>query len=233
MMMNMYNRGSEYTKALFINRYRTYYRKEYKTVCRFKHFSYDDLITLAKPEDERADFISGFSRILFVADLLGIEVGADCNYVYDYLNQYGHLLHSKEKNFFDKATGDSYFESLDEIKAKYDAKQLYSLDSKASKFLENVMKWLGYWPEYVDWCDENERGPIERIALTHSIYKHTFPKQEITKEELIAYSTLLHCASAMACNQDWLEESLRVLLYGAASTDFYESFPAKFRPENV
>lgn len=55
MMMNMYNRGSEYTTALFINLYRTYYRKEYKTVRRFKHISYDDLITLAKLEDERAD----------------------------------------------------------------------------------------------------------------------------------------------------------------------------------
>ncbi|MDE7176965.1 MAG: hypothetical protein K2O59_04050 [Lachnospiraceae bacterium] len=109
------------------------------------------------------------------------------------------------------------------------------LDAKMSKFLGNVFQWLGYSPEYADWCDENDRGMEDRIAIVLSILKKTFPKsnREYSAEELTLYGMILHCASAMTCNSSWLAETLRILAYGESGTFYYDEFPPMFHPEDV
>ncbi len=104
-----------------------------------------------------------------------------------------------------------------------------------SKFLGNVFQWLGYSPEYADWCDENDRGVEDRLAIALSILKKTFPKsnREYSAEELTLYGMILHCASAMTCNSSWLAETLRTLAYGESGTFYYDEFPPMFHPEDV
>ncbi len=121
------------------------------------------------------------------------------------------------------------------IEECFDKKKIYSLDTKVSKFLGNVLKWLGYSPEYADCCDENNGSVENRLAITLSILKRTFPNKdkEYSVEELTLYGMVLHCASALTCNSDWLAEMLRILAYGEAATYYYDEFPPKFQPEGV
>ncbi|MBD5486552.1 MAG: DUF2325 domain-containing protein [Lachnospiraceae bacterium] len=235
LMMNAVNSGSEYTKALFLYLHKTYYKKEYRIIKRFSTMSLSELLALAKPEGRRCPYYANLSRILFIASLYGIKIDVECNVVYRILDEFSNQFGFSGGFSFDEAAGDSYKECRKEIDEHFNQKKLYSLDAKMSKFLGNVFQWLGYSPEYADWCDENDRGLEDRLAIALSILKKTFPKsnREYSAEELTLYGTILHCASAMTCNSSWLAETLKTLAYGESGTFYYDEFPPMFHPEDV
>lgn len=233
LMLNAVNSGSEYTKSLFIYLYRTYYKKEYKVLKRFSSISSGEVLSLAEPQDGNTSYYGNLARVLCIAKMTGITINPDCNHIYAFLNDFSDRLDSHEYFSFQEATGDIFQESLKEIEEKYDSKKLYSLDGKVAKFLGNALKWLGYAPDFVDWCDENELGLNRRLATTLSILKKTFPNKEVSLEELIIYSNILHCASALTCNMDWMADTLKTLAYGENGTYYYEEFPSMFHPDDI
>lgn len=235
LMMNAVNSGSEYTKALFLYLHKTYYKKEYRTIKKFSMMSLNELLALAKPEGRRCPYYANLSRILCIAPIYGIKISEECNVVYEVLNQFSEKLDLSGGFSFDETVDDSLKDCRKEIDERFDKKKLYSLDARMSKFLGNVFQWLGYSPEYADWCDENDRGVEDRLAIVLSILKKTFPKsnREYSAEELTLYGMILHCASAMTCNSSWLAETLRTLTYGESRTFYYDEFPPKFHPEDV
>ena len=235
LMMNAVNSGSEYTKALFLYLHKTYYKKEYRTLKRFSKMSLSELLALAKPEGRRHLYYANLSRILCIAPMYGIKFDVECHAVYGILNEFINKFGLSVGYSFDEAVDDSFKDCRKEIDERFDQKKLYFLDAKMSKFLGNVFQWLGYSPEYADWCDENDRGVEDRLAIALSILKKTFPKsnREYSAEELTLYGMILHCASAMTCNSSWLAETLRTLAYGESGTFYYDEFPSMFHPEDV
>ena len=235
LMMNAVNSGSEYTKALFLYLHKIYYKKEYRTLKRFSKMSLSELLALAKPEGRRHLYYANLSRILCIAPMYGIKFDVKCHVVYGILNEFINKFGLSVGYSFDEDVGDSFKDCRKEIDERFDQKKLYSLDAKMSKFLGNVFQWLGYSPEYADWCDENDRGVEDRLAIALSILKKTFPKsnREYSAEELTLYGMILHCASAMTCNSSWLAETLRTLAYGESGTFYYDEFPSMFHPEDV
>ena len=235
LMMNAVNSGSEYTKALFLYLHKIYYKKEYRTLKRFSKMSLSELLALAKPEGRRHLYYANLSRILCIAPMYGIKFDVECHAVYGILNEFINKFGLSVGYSFDEAVDDSFKDCRKEIDERFDQKKLYFLDAKMSKFLGNVFQWLGYSPEYADWCDENDRGVEDRLAIALSILKKTFPKsnREYSAEELTLYGMILHCASAMTCNSSWLAETLRTLAYGESGTFYYDEFPPMFHPEDV
>ena len=235
LMMNAVNSGSEYTKALFLYLHKTYYKKEYRTLKRFSKMSLSELLALAKPEGRRHLYYANLSRILCIAPMYGIKFDVKCHVVYGILNEFINKFGLSVGYSFDEDVGDSFKDCRKEIDERFDQKKLYSLDAKMSKFLGNVFQWLGYSPKYADWCDENDRGVEDRLAIALSILKKTFPKsnREYSAEELTLYGMILHCAGAMTCNSSWLAETLRTLAYGESGTFYYDEFPSMFHPEDV
>ena len=235
LMMNAVNGGSEYTKSLFLYLHKIYYKKEYRTLKKFSTMSLSELLALAESEEERNPYYANLSRVLWIAKMYGIKIDEECNAVYGILNEYSDKYGLSGEFSFDEAAGDRFKECRKEIDERFSPKKLYSIDAKISKFLGNVFQWLGYSPEYADWCDENDRGVEDRLAIVLSILKKTFPKskREYSAEELTLYGMILHCASAMTCNSSWLAETIRTLAYGESGTFYYDEFPAKFHPEDV
>ncbi len=235
LMMNAVNSGSDYTKALLLYLHKTYYKKEYRTLKKFRKMSLSELLALAKPEERRHLYYANLSRVLCIAPMYGIRFDVECNVVYGILNEFINKFGLSVGYSFDEAVGDSFKDCRKEIDERFDQMKLYSLNAKMSKFLGNVFQWLGYSPEYADWCDEDDRGVEDRLAIVLSILKKTFPKsnKEYSAEELTLYGMILHCASAMTCNSSWLAETLRTLAYGESGTFYYDEFPPMFHPEDV
>lgn len=233
LMVNALHSGSEYTKALFLYLYKTYYKQEYKTLKRFRSISRDELLSLSDSEDRDASFIGNMARILFIARLLGIEINADCHVVYVLFSSISNWLANKDRFSLDEVTGGPYKECLREIEENFDSKKLYSLNRKMARYLGNVLKWLGYSPDFTIMCDDNGRGINGNLGITLSILKKTFPNREFSAEELTVYAAILHCASALACNTDRLEEVLEMLFYGEAGTYYYDDYPPLFHPNEV
>lgn len=233
LMMNALHSGSEYTKALILYLYRTYYKQEYKTLKRFRSISGNDLMTLAYSENDNTSYLGNISRILCIARLSGIEISLECNFVYAALNEYSDRRSNEEKFSLYEVTGEPYRNCLKEIEESYDLKKLYSLNGKISKYLGNVLKWLGYSPNLADMCDDNERGIKGDLAITLSILKKSFPRREFSAEDLTVYNAVRHCASALTCNMDWLTETLQTLAYGDSDACYYDIYPPLFHPEDV
>jgi hypothetical protein len=234
LMLNAVNGGSEYTKSLFLYLYKTYYKKEYKALKRFSTISSSEVIALAEPDTGAEYLIYGnIARILCISKMFGITINPDCGHIYVALNKMSDSLDAEDRYSFDISDDDLHKNSTKEIEERFDEKKLYSIDWKMSKFLGNVLKWLGYTPDYVDCCDDNEFGLQRRYAITLSILKKTFPKKEFSAEEIALYGTILHTASALTCNTDKLAETIKTLAYGEAGTDYYENFPAMFKAEEV
>ena len=72
LMLNAVNGGSEYTKALFLYLYKTYYKKEYKALKRFSTISASEVIALAEPDNGVEYLIYGnIARILCISKMFG------------------------------------------------------------------------------------------------------------------------------------------------------------------
>ncbi len=234
LMLNAVNSGSGYAKALFLYLHKTYYKKEYKTLKKFSSISSGELISLAEPqEDSSLSYYGNLARILCISKMYGIIIKPDCGYIYAMLNEFSDRLDEHEPFSFTEATGNIFQESEKAIEQKYELKKLYSADCKASKFLGNALRWLGYSPDFADLCDENDMGIERRLATTLSILKKTYPNREYTVEELAVYGVLLHTASALTCCMDKMSEILKILAYGEDGTYYYEDFPSKFHPEEI
>ena len=231
-MVNAVNGGSEYAKSLLLYLHKTYYRKEYRALKRFSTLSAGELLSLAKPEGYESFFFENIARILYISKLKGIKIGPDCNFAYGLLNDYASRMILKGRYEFYKATGDSFRQCCEEVKERYNLQEIYSLDAKASKFLGNALKWLGYNPAYVEWCDDNARVTEEDVGFALSVFKNTFPNKECSLEELVLYRTIIHAASALTCNNDRAIDTIKDLIYGEKSL-FYEDFPPDFKPEEV
>ena len=234
-IVNAANRGSEYAKALLLNLYKTYYKKEYKTFKKFSVLTQEDLLTLAEVDDDNRFFHGNLARILYIARLSGITISSDCEYTYAYLNYISECYEKLESHSLDLGEGELFQEAKKYIEDNYDIDELYKLQSKEDKFSANVSKWLCYDPIMVDMCDVNYDGFERSLAITLAILKKTYPSKgfDYSAEELVRCSSIVHFASAMASNLDWMAERLYCVTYGESATDFYDSFPSKFNPEEV
>ena len=233
LMLNAVKGGSSYTKELFLCLYRTYYKKEYKYLKRFNTINSEDLLVLAKPEEETPSYVMNLARILCIAPMMGITIHQSCNYIYAFLNDYYAEKMSRLRYDFSEIAGEFYQKCRQEIEEQYDLKKLYSLDDKASKFLGNALQWLGYSPTFIECCDDNFGDIAYLYAVALAVFKKTYPKREYTIEEISVYAVMLRCVGAVSTNMDWLSEYLRIMAFGINGTDFYDEYPSAFQPENV
>ncbi|MCR5719801.1 MAG: hypothetical protein K6F84_04470 [Lachnospiraceae bacterium] len=234
LMINAVNSGSEYTKALILHLYKTYYKKEYKSLKRFSTISAREIDSLAHSQESPYLQIPNMARILYMSKLSGIKLKDDCRYVYDFLSGYVDHI-DKPGHSFANEVEEEYKASVDEINERFDINRLYTIYDKTKRFLGNSLQWLGYNPNYVDWCDANYYEIVDWLAITLSILKKTYPhkSKEYSAEELVVYSLIIQAASAATSNQDSMITLLRMLTYGRKSSGILEDVPSLFNPEDV
>ncbi len=233
LMVNAVHGGSEYTKALLIYLHKIYYRQEYKSLKRFSKLSASELLSLAKPQGYESFFFQNMARILFIANIKGIKIGQDCFFIYAFFNDYMERRGQQVRYDFDRATGDSYQKCRDKVMERFSLQEMYKYEDKANKLLGNVLKWLGYSPEYADMCDENSRGTEDEWGFALSVLKNTYPNKEFSPETIALCKTIIHVASALTCNNDRLVDTLKDMAFGTEWSIDYEDDPPLFKPEDV
>ena len=232
LMMSAVHGGSEYARELFLNLHRTYYKKEYKALKRFSSISASELKSLARPEDKSSSTVENLARILCIADMSGIAINPDCNYLYRVIEDCWEKAKPSFEHSLPEVIGEPFKSCLREI-GEYEQKKLYKEEAKVAKFLGNVFRWLGYNPSYADWCDENEINIERRYAITLAILRQTYPNKVFTIEEIAVYAAALHAASGLTCTVDGMWDILETLVYGPDGNDFFAEFPPLFNPANV
>ncbi len=233
LMVNAANSGSEYAKALILYLYRLYYRKEYKTLRKFRRLSLTELIALAKPDREHPSYDINNARILYIAKLSDIEIGEDCNIIYAYLND-------SEKSYPDAEAVNPRIDISDvievcrqEVQQKHESKRMYNVDAKMLAFLNDALSWYGYPSDYVEMCDEESTTLSERLAVTLAILKKKHPTKEYTLTELSLYATIFHCVGALTSTTDWIADTFDTLALGEERETDIEKDGIRFRPEEI
>lgn len=233
LMVNAANSGSEYAKALILYLYRLYYRKEYKTLRKFRCLSLTELIALARPDREHPSYDINNARILYIAKLSDIEIGEDCNVIYAYLND-------SNKSFPDAEDVNPRIDIKDilgkcrqEVQEKHESKRMYNVDAKMLTFLNDALSWYGYPTDYVEMCDEENSSLSERLSVTLAILKKKHPTKEYTLTELSLYATIFHCVGALTSTVDWIADTFDSLALGVGSEMDLEEDEIRFRPEEI
>lgn len=232
------NSGSAYAKALVLQLYKTYYKKEYKALKRFSSISARELISVAEPDGNSlsmGSYTVNIARVLFIVKLSSIQLRDDCSFIYAFLNDYVDRMDSFPRYSFADKIADVYDDSVKEIEERFDIDKLYKIEDKMSKFLGSVFLWLGFSPDYAEWCDLTYNGIVDHLATTLAILKKTYPKsdKEYSAEELVLYSIILHCAGAATGNHEFMIDELRKVFYGPDDDGFYEDNPPLFHPEDI
>jgi len=235
LMVNATNAGSEYSKALILYLYKKYYYQEYKSLKRFKSLSLSELLSLAEPDFESYSFSYDVNtaRILYIANLMGIEIGEDCNAVYAYLND--RAKRSEEAAQLDSAPalGNVIDDCREVVSEKYESQRMYNVDRKITKFMDSVLEWYGVMPGYVDLCDGMEMTTAERMAVTLALLRRDHPNKEYSLTELLLYTEIHHCIGALVNVADWIIETLDALGLEAIQNDAIDEVREWFKPEEI
>ena len=217
-IMNAVHGGSEYARSLILYLHKIYYRKEAKTLKKFNKISFTELVSLAEPTEEYPSVLSNLSRILCIADLMGIEINEDCDLVYSYFIEEKEENNSGKKYSLDISNLTQ--QSQEVVEQQYDLQKLISLDNRTNRFVANALLWLGYNRDYADMCDENDSDLKQRFTETVALLKKTYPGREFSQDEIVLYSTIMHCARALCCSANWLAKALDVVTFGEESVAY-------------
>lgn len=236
LMFNAYKGGSEYTKALFRYLYKIYYKKEYKQLKRFTKMTMNDVVALIVDEDGKY-LLGDMSRVLTIARIYDIELGASCDPLYRYLEDEKKQLDAHD--FWDqRSLDDDYKERYEKAEKKVfdiygDAEKIYKYEQKTSRFTKKVLNGVGHSEEFIDLCDSDSPVGIHGMVHTMEILQRMSPNKEFSKSEIAIYNELRHAISAVTSSHSDLHEMLDVIMRGEEVTDFYEAFPSRFDPNEI
>ena len=233
LMVNAANAGSEYSKALLLYLYRQYYRKEYRSLKRFSSLSLSELLSLARPDFENFSYSANCARILYIANLIGIEIGESCNVVYAYLTDQS--KRQQEEDLLNKglALGDVLDKCRTVVSEQYESKRMYNVDRKITEFIDTVLQWYGFMPGYVDLCDGTELTTAERMAVTLALLRQDHPNKEYSLTELLLYTEIHHCIGALVNVADWILETMDALGLEKIQNDPIDEVREWFKPEEI
>lgn len=196
LMWNAVKQGSEYAKNFFLYLYKTYYRKEYKQLKRFRTISVGEINSVAseRPDDKN---VFSVARVFTMSQLMGIEV----NNAYDKFFKYAAL--SEYYEVWDKQEGDGAdIELEDDDFDDYAEDIAYRCAEIADRYhisAESAMKYLKKVRKFVDYIRDNdcgkaagtifgipdENGVIYELGCTLTRLKDVFGDTEVNDKEIM------------------------------------------------
>ena len=175
-------------------------------------------------------------RLLTIARIYDIQIGAICDPLYSYLNKIKNECSAAD--YWDHKSYDDYVERRDRAEEKlyeiFDGKdEIYKYRRKISRFTKKVLSGLGHCSDFLDLCDGDDVIGISGMINTMEILQRMSPNKEYSKSEISLYSELNHAISAVVSSHNEMHDDLKILSRGEEATDFYEHFPAKFNPDEI
>lgn len=224
--------GDEYSIELMKELYKTYYKKEYKQLKRFRKISFLEVCSLAETEDGEYDFFS-ISRILGICEIYEIEIDESCTPLYFMLNR-----HRKE---WDEDTEITYLqfdkelfrECLEQVQEWMEQHQTEKKFRKAERFAEMCLGHSGYAHDYLYLCSKGYFGNEMLYTETLAFLKTAFPKEKFSFGDVQMYAMMDLSIDALVSVCDEFDESMSLLLGIAPEWQERGDLECKFHPENI
>ena len=206
LMISAFASNNTFTRQLFFNLIKTYYRKDYNILKRFRTITAREIVGIALSESE-INTIPTLARLLFFCEVINIDMQPGCDILYSMLNKFNAqcLEYSDENTQFEPLPEDLYDESmrwLEEQNSKikrpaYRAKE-YKSFFYASELCSLAFKHNGFAE---DFADINSYGMeiSSSIATVRALMKKIHPTVEFSFSEL-QYLAQLYYVICCFCN---------------------------------
>ncbi|MBR1852815.1 MAG: hypothetical protein IJ794_06700 [Lachnospiraceae bacterium] len=228
LMMNALNRGSEYTKSLFIYLYKIYYKKEYKALKHFNKLSEQDVYALACSEDTFTT--ADLARVLKMAELLGIEIDDTCDVVYFLLNDQAETVAEADRRSFDEEAEQYLHDSMAQVEELFaQTNDISRKRRRFSRFSENVLRFYGYDEKYIESHETDEDWRV-MLARVLALLKRTYPAralEDFSKDEILCYAEIYRAVRVINEDDLNMQYVTQGILHGEAK---YEAMEKGYRP---
>ena len=237
LILNGFRSGNSYCTELLKHLYKTYYKKEYNQLKRFRSITLPQLFTLADTEEYDNQW-GNVARILVMCSVFGIEQIERCGMLYLYLDDLRkeyeddpeplHLDHDQLDNSRDLV---ETWTSEDMQKPARKRQKTYW---EIEHFLENCFRYQGM-PEDFLWSS-GMSCPFDKEdwSKVHALLKTTFPQRDFTYEEVQHYGHIYQLADAFT-NLYWEYRDAAISLLGLHKHEFHGEYQGHilFNPELV
>lgn len=218
-MYNAAKSGDTYSVELMKQLYKTYHKKEYQQLKRFRKITIPEIFSLAETEDGGCDYLV-ISRVLAMCAIFGIEMEEHCSVLY--------LMQGRARKEWDKENEKEFFhfpeglfqECYDQVeewmrqycKTKEQTRKGMAEYWKADRFAEYCLKRHGFPEDYLYRCNLEYMGINRLLAVTLALLKSAYPNEEFSFEEVQTYALIAHCIDAVISTVDVYEEGITEML---------------------
>ena len=195
-----------YCLALIKNLYKTYHKKEFNQLKRFKKLSGEDVVNLSENLENPMEEKLATARVLSMANFMGIEIDERCSVLYYlamedrevYLSALDRHLETDEISA-DKFReyGDQLNEWLREAQERASSKEeVYEPYLEAVGFISECFKQHGFSDDYMQLCTDDDGSRAQNIVHALAILKQLDSKKQYSLKDAYIYSSIVQLIKA-------------------------------------
>lgn len=221
LIFNAARAGDAYAKALMVYLYKTYYKREYKYIRKFKKLHMQELGAMMDVENDIPTV--SVARIITMCDLMDIEIDPECRPIYiltEGVNRAARSISEEETDFLE-LDGELFNRCREQVGLwqkeneqeddKYDLK-LYEHLYDTEKFAGMCFRYNGYPEDYAYRCNDWIENIDERLVRTLVLLKTVFPKREFSFEEVQRYCALRDLVEVITEVSDQADDDMTDIL---------------------
>lgn len=195
-----------YCLELIKNLYKTYHKKEYNQLKRFRKLSGEDIVNLSENLENPMEEKLATARVLSMANFMGMEIDERCSVLYYlamedrevYLSALARHLET------DMASADKFREYGDQIndwmkealEKTSDKDEAYGPYLEAVSFISECFKQHGFSDDYMQLCTDEGGSRVQNLVHALAILKQLDPKKQYTLNDAYIYSSIVQLIKA-------------------------------------
>lgn len=240
MIFNGAKLGDPYCRELIKYLYKTYHKREYNQLKRFKTINMQEIFSLAENEDGSCDY-ENMGRVMGMCCFMGIQLSEECSLLYTMLNRQRDVWdreHEEQLEFggFREGLLEECMQTVDDWQdAEQEKKRRTILNKKYwtdDEFAGICLRYFGYPEGYAYQCREACAGLRVDLSRTLALLKTVYPKREFSYEEVQSYAHIYILTHALTQTSICFDEQIEQLL-GVADYMAEDAENSLFRPENI
>lgn len=231
LMMNAAHQGNVYTRTLFLNLYKTFYKKEYKSLKRVGNcltmkmlhdLVYDNL-------DEREE-LEMSCRLILISSWAGITLDQSIYLVYPALQDMAENYVNENEPIFQL-----FYDDTEEIQGELE--RLFQDEQEMRKQRDGFMSFIYNLMEYYElsWDLIERLSPLDKnvernYRVTLAVLKESgCDIDSLTKEQLSVFANVTQCVSMFAHAADGFHVMMEIAL-GIYTEKLEQHSPKMYRP---
>ncbi len=196
----------EYCLELIKSLYKTYHKKEYNKLKKFRMINADDVINLSINPESPLNEKTTIARILAMGNFMSLEIDEECFFFYYMLNDERDAFLPVINRHLDtdiipiekfSEYGDLLENWMKEEKEKSSCKdEAYATYYEACSFIAECFKQFGFSDDYMQVCTSSEGYRVKNLIHAYAILKKVNPKKEYTLYDAYIYSSIVQLITA-------------------------------------